>query len=132
MSFSALVVVGDKKGKVGIGFGKARGVPNAVEKAFKDARKNLVSVQLNGSTIPHEVKGRFGASAVFLIPASPGTGVIAGSASRAVLECVGVVDILSKAYRSTNPVNLAKATLLGLQELRSKAQVEKLRGVAIP
>ncbi len=131
MSFSALVVVGDRKGQVGIGFGKAKAVPNAVEKALKDARKKLVRVNLVGNTIPHEVMGRFGASKVMLLPASTGTGVIAGASSRAVLECVGVQDILTKCYKSTNPCNLAKATLEGLSRLRTKAQVEQTRGVSL-
>ncbi|MGH7161908.1 MAG: 30S ribosomal protein S5 [Planctomycetota bacterium] len=130
-SFSALVTVGDQAGVVGFGFGKAKEVPNAVEKAVKDAKKRLVRVATVGTTVPHEVKGRFGASQVVLVPAAPGTGVIAGSAVRAVLEAAGVRDILTKAYGSTNPVNLVQATFDGLAQLRRKADAEKLRGVKI-
>lgn len=131
MSFSALVVIGDKKGQVGIGFGKAKAVPSAVEKALKDARKKLVKVHLEGPTLPHEVLGRFGAARVMLMPASTGTGVIAGASSRAVLECVGVGDVLTKSLGSNNPCNLAKATLEGLRRMRTRSVVEKLRGVSL-
>jgi len=127
-SFSALVVVGNRDGKVGYGFGKARAVPNAVEKGVKDAKKALFKVPLKGSTITHQILGRFGASRVRLIPAAPGTGIIAGASVRAVLELAGVKDVLTKAYGSTNPINLAKATIVGLKALRTRAQVEKLRG----
>ena len=130
-SFSALLTVGDQAGVVGLGFGKAKMVPNAVEKGVKDGRKNLVRVPMVGTTIPHEVIGRFCASKVILIPAAPGTGVIAGHAVRAVLESAGVRDILTKCYGSTNPVNLVKATFDGLAQLRTKKQVEKLRGVKL-
>ena len=129
MSFSALVVLGDKKGKVGIGFGKAKEVQSALEKAFKDARANLVTIETKGTTIPHEVVGVSGTAKVKLIPASPGTGVIAGAAGRAVLECLGVQDVLTKQYGSNNPLNVVKATLEGLSRMRSKEQVAKLRGV---
>lgn len=130
-SFSALVVVGDKNGKVGCGFGKANEVPMAIEKGFKDARRSMVDVSLRGNTIPHTIVGRFGAAKVFLKPASEGTGVIAGSTVRAVVEAVGIRDILTKCRGTSNPVNLVKATLNGLENLRSKQEVEKLRGVKI-
>ena len=127
-SFSALVTVGDQAGVVGFGFGKAKEVPNAVEKAVKDGKKRLVRVPMIGTTIPHEVSGRYSASKVVLVPAAPGTGVIAGSAVRAVLEAAGVRDILTKAYGSTNPVNLVKATFDGLAQLRTRKTVQRLRG----
>jgi len=130
-SFSALVTLGDQAGVVGFGFGKAKAVPNAVEKGVKDARKRLVRVPLVNTTIPHEVTGHYCTSKVVLIPAAPGTGVIAGKAVRAVLEAAGVRDILTKAYGSTNPVNLVKATFDGLAQLRTRKQAEKLRGVKI-
>ncbi|NUM34067.1 MAG: 30S ribosomal protein S5 [Candidatus Brocadiae bacterium] len=130
-SFSALVVVGNKNGKVGIGFGKANEVPPAVQKAVKDAKKNSVKLDLCGDTIAHEVIGKFGATEVFMKPAAPGTGVIAGAAVRAIAEAAGIKNILSKAYGSTNPVNLTKAALKGLQSIRSKEQLRRLRGVEI-
>lgn len=130
-SFSALVVVGNKNGKVGIGFGKANEVPPAVQKAVKDAKKNSVTLNLCGDTIAHEIIGKFGASEVFLKPAAPGTGVIAGAAVRAIAEAAGIKNILSKAYGSTNPVNLTKAALNGLQNISSKEQLGRLRGVEI-
>jgi small subunit ribosomal protein S5 len=130
-SFSALVVVGDRKGQVGIGFGKANEVPPAVEKAKKAALRSLKKVPLQGGTIPHPIIGRFGASVVKLLPASPGTGVIAGSSARAVLELAGVRDVLTKAYGSTNVINTVKATLEALTGLRSKETVEALRGVGV-
>ena len=130
-SFSALVVVGDRHGSVGIGFGKAKEVPAAVEKAVKDAHKNLVQVDLKRGTIEHAVIGRFGAARVKLIPAAPGTGIIAGATVRSVLELAGVRDILTKSMGSNNPVNLVKATLSGLLAVRSRKTVEALRGVAI-
>ncbi len=130
-SFSALVTVGDQAGVVGFGFGKAKQVPNAVEKSVKDARKRLVRIPMVGTSVPHEVMGKFSASRVVLIPAAPGTGVIAGSAVRAVLEAAGIRDILTKAYGSSNPVNLVKATFDGLAQLRTRRQTEKLRGVKI-
>lgn len=131
MSFSALVVVGDRRGSVGIGYGKAPGVPAAIEKAQKDARKKLQRVTLKGRTIPHPVTGKFGASSVRLIPAAPGTGVVAGGTVRAVLEMVGISDCLSKAYGSTNHTNLCKAVLNGLEQLRSREEIAKARGVEI-
>jgi small subunit ribosomal protein S5 len=130
-SFAALVVVGNRSGQVGIGYGKANEVPQAVEKGIKDAKKNLKRVALNGSTIPHRVIGRFGASKIVLLPASEGTGVIAGSAARAVLELVGVQNILTKSLGSTSPKNLVRATLNGLLKLRSKMQIEEMRGVTL-
>ena len=130
-SFSALVVVGNRKGKVGVGFGKANEVPSAVEKAVKDAKKNLTEVSLKGTTIPHEVHGKFGASHVVLLPASAGTGIIAGASVRAVAELLGVKDILTKSMGSHNPVNLVKATLEGFVSLRRMDEVENIRGVKI-
>jgi small subunit ribosomal protein S5 len=130
-SFSALVVVGDRHGSVGIGFGKAKEVPVAVEKAVKDAHKNLVQLTLKGGTIEHSIMGRFGAAKVRLIPAAPGTGIIAGATVRSVLELSGVKDILTKSQGSNNPVNLVKATLSGLQNVRNRKVAEALRGVSI-
>jgi small subunit ribosomal protein S5 len=128
-SFGALVVAGDRKGNVGIGYGKANEVPNAVEKATKDARRVMIKVPLKGTTIPHRVQGRSGASTVTLVPAAPGTGVTAGKSVRPVLELAGVTDVLTKAYGSTSPKNLLKATIDALQRLRSREQVEEVRGV---
>jgi small subunit ribosomal protein S5 len=130
-SFSALVTVGDQAGVVGFGFGKAKQVPNAVEKAVKDGRKRLVRIPMIGTTIPHEVVGRYCSSKVILIPAAPGTGVIAGASVRAVLEAAGIRDILTKGYGSSNPVNLVKATFDGLAQLRTKREAERMRGVKI-
>lgn len=130
-SFTALVVVGDRNSRVGIGYGKAREVPMAVEKATKAARAHLVTVTLRGTTIPHEIIGRCGASKVYMKPAAPGTGLIAGASSRAVLELCGVRDVLTKAYGSTNPVNLVKAAFDAVTRLRSKETVAALRGVEI-
>ena len=131
MSFSAIVVVGDKKGSVGIGFGKAREVPNAVNKAVKEAKKQMVKIPLKGDTIPHVAWGRFKAANIFLKPASPGTGIKAGASARAVLESAGIKNILSKCYGKRNPLNVAKATLMGLKALRTKEEIEELRGVKI-
>ena len=118
LSFNAVVVVGDGEGHVGIGMGKADAVPDAVRKGAANARKNIVQITLKGSTIPHEVLTKYGGALVMMKPASPGTGVIAGGAVRAVVELAGVRDILTKARRSTNPVNVVKATFEGLKSLR--------------
>jgi len=130
-SFRVIVVVGDKDGTVGWGFGKANEVSPAVEKSVKDARGNLRKISRKGTTIPHEVIGRYGASRVVLLPASSGTGVIAGSAVRAVVEAAGISDILTKSLGSNNPFNLVKAAMDGLLKLRTVHQVEQLRGVRI-
>ena len=131
-SFGALVVAGDRKGNVGIGYGKANEVPPAVEKATKDARKQMFKVNLKGTTIPHQVTGRSGASTVILAPARPGTGVTAGKSVRPCVELAGVTDILTKAYGSTSPKNLVKATIDALQQLHNRDQVETIRGVTLP
>ena len=130
-SFGALVVVGDRRGKVGFGYGKANEVPPAVEKGVKQAKRRLKQVPLRGTTIPHRVVGKFGASRIAMIPAAPGTGVIAGSAARAVLELAGVKDVLTKCYGSTSPKNLVKAVMHGLGQLRTRTTVEALRGVTL-
>ena len=129
--FSALVVVGNQNGQVGIGFGKANEVPPAVQKAIKDAHKSMFNVDVCGDTIAHESIGKYGATKVFLKPAAPGTGVIAGSSVRAVLQAAGVQNILSKVYGSTNPVNVVKATLQAIKNVRNKKDVMKLRGIAL-
>ncbi|VAX41302.1 SSU ribosomal protein S5p (S2e) [hydrothermal vent metagenome] len=126
-SFGALVVAGDRNGKVGYGRGKSKEVPTAIEKAEKNARKAIVKVPLVGSTIPHEVEGRFGASKVRLIPASPGTGVIAGGTVRTVLEAAGITDCLTKCYGSTNKVNMIRAVFDGISRLRTKENIEGIR-----
>lgn len=130
-SFAALVVVGDRNGTVGIGYGKAKEVPLAVEKGIKDARKSLRKIALFGRTIPHHINGMYRATKIALVPASPGTGVIAGSSARAVLALAGVQDVLTKVYGSRTAKNVVKATLSGLLKLRDKEQVESLRGVKI-
>ena len=130
-SFAALVVVGDRAGHVGWGYGKANEVPLAVEKAMKEARKSLKPVTLAENTIPHKVVGRFGASRIILLPAREGTGVIAGASARAVLELAGIQDVLTKIQGSTSPKNVVKATLDGLMQLRSYKEVQELRGVAL-
>jgi small subunit ribosomal protein S5 len=130
-SFGALVVVGDRNGKVAYGYGKANEVPPAVEKGIKQAKRGLLEVPLRGTTIPHRVVGHFGASRVVMVPASEGTGVIAGAAPRAVLELAGVKDVLTKVYGSTGAKNLVKATIDGLKQLRTRARVEELRGVKL-
>ncbi len=131
-SFGALVVAGDRRGNVGIGYGKANEVPPAVEKASKDARKQMFKVNLKGTTIPHTVKGTSGASTVVLVPARPGTGVTAGKSVRPCVELAGITDILTKAYGSTSPKNLVKATIAALRQLQNVEQVEQLRGVKLP
>jgi small subunit ribosomal protein S5 len=131
-SFSALCVAGNRDGVVGHGYGKARQVPNAIEKATKDARKHMIRVPVtNDGSIPHEVNGRYCGSMVRLIPAAPGTGVIAGASVRAVCEMAGIKNILTKAYGSTNPVNVVKATFHALTQLRTREQVAQLRGIEI-
>jgi small subunit ribosomal protein S5 len=133
-SFNALVVVGDRNGKVAWGYGKANEVPPAVEKAAKDAQETLKrqrKVQMRGDSIPHRVVGRFGGSRVILVPAGPGTGVKAGPGVRDVLEACGIHNILTKTHGSTNPINLVKATIQGLLELRTREEVSRLRGVTL-
>jgi small subunit ribosomal protein S5 len=130
-SFAALVVVGDRAGTVAYGYGKANEVPMAVEKGIKEAKKDLRKVTLLGRTIPHQVTGKFGSTRIAIVPASPGTGVIAGSSARAVLEFAGVADVLTKVYGSTSAKNVVKATMNGLLKLRSKEMVEALRGVEV-
>ena len=128
-SFSALVVVGDGKGKVGFGSGKASEVPDAIKKAIEDAKKNLIVVPMNGTTIPHTVTGKYGAGKVFLRPASEGTGVIAGGPVRAVLELAGIQDVLSKSLGSNTPINIVRATVEGLKSLRTVETVAEMRGI---
>jgi small subunit ribosomal protein S5 len=128
-SFSALSVVGNRNGLVGIGYGKGREVPNAIEKSVKDARKQIMRVCRHGSTIPHAVEGEFGATKVRLLPAAPGTGIIAGKAVRKILERAGIADILTKNYGSTNALNVVKATMIALSKLRNREQTTALRGV---
>ncbi|MAF65129.1 MAG: 30S ribosomal protein S5 [Planctomycetes bacterium] len=131
-SFSALSIVGNRDGLVGFGFGKARQVPYAIEKAAKDGRKHLQRVHVaEGGTIPHEITGRFCGAMIRLLPASPGTGIIACSSVRAVCEMAGIKNILTKSYGSTNPINLVKATLAALAQLRTSEQLSALRGVPI-
>ncbi|MEA2307926.1 MAG: small subunit ribosomal protein [Thermoleophilaceae bacterium] len=130
-SFTALVVVGDEKSQVGVGYGKANEVPLAIQKGVERARRNLFKVPKHGTTIPHQVTGVFGAGRVLLRPASEGTGVIAGGGVRAVLELAGIHDVLSKSLGSQNPINLVKATVTALQMLRSPREVAELRGLTV-
>ncbi len=130
-SFAAMVVIGNGRGKVGWGYGKANEVPPSVEKASKEGSRSMVEIMLDSGTIPHRVEGRFGSARVVLVPAAPGTGVIAGSAVRAVCEAAGIKNILTKSFGSNNPTNLVKAALAALQQLRTRHDVERLRGVTL-
>ena len=130
-SFAAMVVVGNGDGRVGWGYGKANEVPPSVEKANKQATRSMVDVPIADGTIPHTVKGRFGAAKVILVPAGPGTGIIAGQAVRAVCETAGIHNILTKSFGTNNPVSLVKATMDALSQLRTKQEVERLRGVSL-
>ena len=129
--FAAIMVVGDGNGHVGVGLGKAAEVPEAIRKGIEDAKKNMITVSLKGSTIPHEVVGVFGAGKVLLKPAAPGTGIIAGGKVRAVLELAGISNIRAKCLRSNNPTNVVKATIAGLEQLRSAEDVAKIRDIPV-
>lgn len=130
-SFGALVVVGDKRGRVGFGYGKSNEVPQAVDKASKYAKRAMIEIPMAGRTLPHQVEGKFGASKVRLIPASPGTGVVAGSTIRAILEMAGITDCLTKCYGNTNKFNLVKACFDGIGQLRRREQIATARGVSL-
>jgi len=130
-SFTALTVVGDGSGRVGFGYGKAREVPAAIQKAMEKARRNISEIQLKGNTLQHPIKGRHSGSKVYMQPASEGTGIIAGGAMRAVLEVVGVQNVLAKAYGSTNPINVVRATLDALENMNSPEQIAAKRGLSV-
>lgn len=130
-SFTALTVVGDGNGRVGFGYGKAREVPAAIQKAMEKARRNISEIQLKGNTLQHPIKGRHSGSKVYMQPASEGTGIIAGGAMRAVLEVVGVQNVLSKAYGSTNPINIVRATMDALESMNSPEQIAAKRGLNV-
>ena len=129
--FAALMVVGDEKGRVGFGLGKASEVPEAIRKGIEDAKKNMITVSLSGTTIPHEAIGEFGAGRVLMKPAAPGTGVIAGGAVRSVMEAAGITNIRAKCMRSKNPQNVVKATFAGLMALRGPEEVARIRGKSV-
>ena len=129
--FSALIVVGDEKGRVGVGMGKAAEIPEAVRKGVEDAKKNLIKIPLKGTTIPHEIVGKFGAGSVLMKPAAPGTGVIAGGPVRAVIEVAGIKDIRTKSLRSNNPCNVVRATINGLASCATAAEVAEMRGKSV-
>lgn len=129
--FSALIVVGDEKGRVGVGMGKAAEIPEAVRKGVEDAKRHLINVPIVGTTIPHEVEGWFSKGHVRMLPAEPGTGVIAGGPARSVLELAGIRDIRTKSYGSNNPANCVKATIQGLSQLRTAEQIARLRGKTV-
>ena len=129
--YAALMVVGDKNGHVGVGLGKAAEVPEAVRKGIEDAKKNLITVALKGTTIPHDVIGIFGAGKVLMRPAAPGTGIIAGDKVRIVLELAGITNIRAKCLRSNNPINVVRATMAGLEELRSAEEIAKIRNISV-
>ena len=131
MKFSALMVVGDGKGKVGYGLGKAAVVPEAIRKGIEDAKKNMITINTAGTSIPHEVIGEFSAGRVMMKPAAPGTGIIAGGPVRAVMEAAGIKDIRAKCLRSNNPQNVVKATMMGLESLRTPEQVAAIRGKSV-
>ena len=131
MKFSALMVVGDGKGKVGFGLGKAAEVPEAIRKGIEDAKKNMINISLSGSTIPHEIIGEAGAGRVLMKPAAPGTGVIAGGPVRIICEAAGIKDIRTKCLRSNNPANVVAAAMEGLASLRDAQQVSAIRGIAV-
>lgn len=129
--FAAIMVVGDGNGHVGYGLGKAAEVPDAIRKGIEDAKKNLIEVSLNGSTIPHEIIGEYGAGRVLLKPAAPGTGIIAGGAVRVVLESAGIKNVRAKCLRSSNPTNVVKATFEGLKQLRTAEEIASARGMSV-
>ena len=131
MKFSALMVVGDGKGKVGFGLGKAAEVPEAIRKGIEDAKKNMITISLSGSTIPHEITGEAGAGRVLMKPAAPGTGVIAGGPVRIIMEAAGISDIRTKCLRSNNPQNVIRATFEGLKALRTPEEVARTRGKSV-